>query len=157
MNIRHIVALLSKFLFVVCIAYVTLTIFFGVPIGNILWMSALITVVGYPIGDLYVLKKLGNFIATIIDFGLVFFVFWLFADHYIESPANQLFGAALAALFISISEFVYHIFIEVSNPLRPSKADVTDPNGQKFATEVGEEFTPSEDDLMNETRNEKNK
>ncbi|MCF6411708.1 DUF2512 family protein [Pseudalkalibacillus salsuginis] len=157
MNIRHIVALLSKFLVVSCIAFVTLTVFYGVPIGNILWMSALITVVGYAIGDLFILKKLGNFIATIMDFGLFFFVFWLFADQYIETPANQLFGAAIAAFFIAVSEFVFHILIEVSNPLRISKADITDPNGQKFAAEAGEEITPAEDDLMNENRNEKNK
>ncbi|MGP4079521.1 DUF2512 family protein [Pseudalkalibacillus sp. R45] len=154
MNIRHIVAVLSKFLIIICIAYVTLTVFFGVPIGNILWMSVLITAVGYVIGDLYVLKRLGNFIATIVDFGLVFIVFWLFADPYIDTAANQFWGAALAALFIAISEFVYHIFIEVTNPLRPSKADV---DVQKYATEVGEEFSPSDDDLLNENDEKKKK
>lgn len=152
MNIRHLVAISSKFLIVFCISLATLTPFFGVSVLNALWVSALITAIGYPIGDLYVLKKLGNFFATGIDFGFVFIVIWLFAEPIVDTPVNRILGAGIASVGIAVSEFVYHMFIEVTNPLQPSKADV---KGHGYAVEVGEEFAPSDDKLINESDEDK--
>ncbi|MCF6138809.1 DUF2512 family protein [Pseudalkalibacillus berkeleyi] len=152
MNIRHIIAISSKFLIAFCLCLATLTPFFGVSIINALWVSILITAIGYPIGDLYVLKKLGNFFATAIDFGFVFIVLWLFAEPIVDTPYNRLLGAGIASLVIAVSEFVYHMFIEITNPLHPSKADI---KGHGYAVEVGEEFAPAGDKLINESDEDK--
>ncbi|WP_349407438.1 DUF2512 family protein [Pseudalkalibacillus sp. SCS-8] len=152
MNIRHVVAVSSKFLIVFCISIATLTPFFGVSIINALWVSAVITAIGYVIGDLYILKKLGNFFATAIDFGFVFIVLWLLAEPIVDTPYNRMLGAGIASFGIAASEFVYHMFIEVTNPLHPSKADV---KGHGYAVEVGEEFAPADDKLINESDEDK--
>ncbi len=152
MNIRHIVAISSKFVIVFGLCLSVLTPFFGVSILNALWVSVLITAIGYPIGDLYVLKKLGNFFATVLDFGFVFIVLFLLAEPIIDTTYNRLLGAGITSLGIAASEFVYHMFIEVTNPLHPSKADV---KGHGYAVEIGEEFAPADDKLINESDEDK--
>ena len=68
---KHIVALLIKYTAVTAVLLVILGIFQGISIPRVLLISFL-TGAAYLIGDLFILPKYGNMIATMADFGLSF-------------------------------------------------------------------------------------
>ncbi len=73
---KHIVALLIKYTAISAVLLMILGIFQGISIPRILFISLLITRVAYLIGDLFILPKYGNMVATIADFGLSFVGIW---------------------------------------------------------------------------------
>ncbi|MEH7459664.1 DUF2512 family protein, partial [Bacillus sp. JJ1127] len=74
---NHIVALLIKYTAISAVLLMISGIFQDVSIPRILLISLLITGTAYLIGDLFVLPKYGNMVATIADFGLSFLGIWV--------------------------------------------------------------------------------
>ncbi len=70
---KHIVALLIKYMAISAVLLIVLGIFWDVSVPRVLFISLVITGATYLIGDLFVLSKYGNTVATIVDFGLSFF------------------------------------------------------------------------------------
>ena len=68
---KHIVALLIKYTAVTAVLLVILGIFQGISIPRVLLIS-FSDGAAYLIGDLFILPKYGNMIATMADFGLSF-------------------------------------------------------------------------------------
>ncbi|PFJ17613.1 hypothetical protein COD67_17610 [Bacillus cereus] len=76
---KHIVALLIKYIAITAVLLIILGIFQGISIPRVLLISLFLTGATYLIGDLFILPKYRNPIATIADFGLSFFGVWLLA------------------------------------------------------------------------------
>ncbi|MCT4572034.1 YndM family protein, partial [Bacillus thuringiensis] len=74
---KHIVALLIKYTAITAVLLIMLSIFQGISIPRVLLISLFLTGAAYLIGDLFILPKYGNMIATMADFGLSFFGTWL--------------------------------------------------------------------------------
>ena len=68
---KHIVALLIKYTAITAVLLIMLSIFQGISIPRVLLISLFLRG-AYLIGDLFILPKYGNMIATMADFGLSF-------------------------------------------------------------------------------------
>lgn len=103
-------ALILKFVMVTAILWVVLGMF-GVSFGNILFTSILLTVIALA-GDMLVLPRIGNVVATIADFGLAFVLIWLVGSFLYEQPVRVGIAAFLSAIVIALGEFLFHMYLQ---------------------------------------------
>lgn len=73
----HVKALAIKGIMTIIVLYLVLGLGFGFTFGDTLLMTIVLGVISYLLGDLYVLPRWNNMIATLADFGLAFLVIWL--------------------------------------------------------------------------------
>ncbi len=100
----------------------------------------------YLIGDLFILPKYGNMIATMADFGLSFFGTWLLTSLFtnLDATRNIGFSSFLAALIIGGIEVFFHIYMQKlvlrnDNELREHNHIPHD----KYAMEISDEYMDS--------------
>ncbi|MBC2684360.1 YndM family protein [Bacillus toyonensis] len=111
---KHIVALLIKYTAITAVLLIILGIFQDISIPRVLLISLLLTGAAYLIGDLFILPKYGNMIATMADFGLSFFGIWLLTSLFtdLDSTRNIGFSSFIAALIIGGIEVFFHIYMQ---------------------------------------------
>lgn len=111
---KHIVALLIKYTAITAVLLIVLGIFQDISIPRVLLISLFLTGVAYLIGDLFILPKYGNMIATMADFGLSFFGIWLLTSLFTNLDATRNIGLSsfLAALIIGGIEVFFHIYMK---------------------------------------------
>ncbi|CGG64649.1 Protein of uncharacterised function (DUF2512) [Streptococcus pneumoniae] len=111
---KHFVALLIKYTAVTAVLLVILGIFQGISIPRVLLISLFLTGTAYLIGDLFILPKYGNAIATMADFGLGFFGTWLLTSLFTNLDATRNIGLSsfIAALIIGGTEVFFHIYMK---------------------------------------------
>ncbi|MFC2947017.1 YndM family protein [Virgibacillus sediminis] len=109
---RHLLALLIKFVITATVLYSILTIFEAASLGEIFWMSILITGAAYLIGDLFILPRYGNTIASIADFGLSALAVWILSMMFVDQGFPVLTAALFIGFFIAISEALFHIYMQ---------------------------------------------
>ncbi|OUA56254.1 MULTISPECIES: YndM family protein [Bacillus cereus group] len=143
---KHIVALLIKYTAVTAVLLVILGIFQGISIPRVLLISLFMTGAAYLIGDLFILPKYGNMIATMADFGLSFFGTWLLTSLFtnLDATRNIGFSSFLAALIIGGIEVFFHIYMQKlvlrnDNELRKHNHIPHD----KYAMEISDEYMDS--------------
>lgn len=143
---KHIVALLIKYTAVTAVLLVILGIFQGISIPRVLLISLFMTGAAYLIGDLFILPKYGNMIATMADFGLSFFGTWLLTSLFtnLDATRNIGFSSFLAALIIGGIEVFFHIYMQKlvlrnDNELREHNHIHHD----KYAMEISDEYMDS--------------
>lgn len=111
---KHIVALLIKYTAISAVLLAILGIVQGVSIPKILFISLVITGIAYLIGDLFILPKYGNSIATAIDFGLSFLGIWgltyLLTAIYPTRVITLL--SFWSSLIIGVIEVFFHIYMK---------------------------------------------
>lgn len=107
---KHIGALILKFIIVAVILELVLLNLTYLTFGRILVISAAITVIAYLVGDLGILPRSSNTIATIADIGLSFVILLIFG--FIYPSGNLTFLVALlASVVLGIGEWVFHRFL----------------------------------------------
>ncbi|WP_078544121.1 YndM family protein [Litchfieldia alkalitelluris] len=109
---KHLKALGIKFIVISIVLLSVLTIFSNATIGGVLVISAMVTGVSYIIGDLFILPRLGNMIATIADFGLAFASVWILSAIFIGTAFPILTASVFAAIFISLGEALFHAYMQ---------------------------------------------
>ncbi|MED2749163.1 YndM family protein [Bacillus thuringiensis] len=111
---KHIVALLIKYTAITAVLLIILSIFKGISIPKVLLISLVLTGAAYLIGDLFILPKYGNMIATIADLGLSFFGIWLLISLFTDLDATRNIGVSsfIAALIIGGTEVFFHIYMK---------------------------------------------
>ncbi len=78
--------------------------------GDILFISLVVTVLAYLIGDILILRYTNNIAATIADIGISLLTIYLFNYAYIYITIS--FRAALvSSLVLGIGEFVFHKYV----------------------------------------------
>ncbi|WP_249870639.1 YndM family protein [Oceanobacillus saliphilus] len=109
---RHLKALGIKFTVIAIVLYSILPLFLTAGLGEIFFMSVLLTGVTYIIGDLFILPRLGYFSATVADFVLVTFLVWILSVLFIGTgPA--IFASALSVGFgVALTEAIFHIYMK---------------------------------------------
>ncbi|MGH1261320.1 YndM family protein [Bacillus cereus] len=143
---KHIVALLIKYTAITAVLLIILSIFQGISIPRVLLISLFLTGAAYLIGDLFILPKYGNMIATMADFGLSFFGTWLLTSLFtnLDATRNIGFSSFLAALIIGGIEVFFHIYMQKlilrnDNELREHNHIPHD----KYAMEISDEYMDS--------------
>ncbi|MCT2535949.1 YndM family protein [Aquibacillus koreensis] len=110
---KHLKALAIKFIVISIVLFSILAVFYSASLADIFVLSVLVTGLAYVIGDLYILPRFGNLIATISDFGLSFIAIWLLSNMLFEPPGNGiLFLSFFSAILISSSEAVFHLYMQ---------------------------------------------
>ena len=111
---KHFVALLIKYTAITAVLLIVLSIFKGISIPRVLLISLFLTGAAYLIGDLFILPKYGNMIATIADLGLSFFGIWLLTPLFTDLDVTRNIGLSsfIAALIIGGTEIFFHIYMK---------------------------------------------
>jgi len=104
---NHIIALFIKFIVAAAVLEVILGFLTAVSYVNILLIAFAITVLSYIIGDMGILRRTNNTIATIIDFGLVLTIILMF-DALLGTSDITFFDAGFAAVALAVSEWIFH-------------------------------------------------
>lgn len=140
---KHIVALLIKYTAISAVLLMILGIFQGISIPRILFISLLITGVSYLIGDLFILPKYGNMVATIADVGLSFVGVWALTYFLTNINLTRNIGASafFAALLIGVAEIFFHIYMKkVVLHADEGSRESTTIGHDKYAMEISDEY-----------------
>ncbi|EJV55655.1 hypothetical protein BWGOE4_09950 [Bacillus mycoides] len=140
---KHIVALLIKYTAISAVLLMILGIFQGISIPRILFISLLITGVAYLIGDLFILPKYGNMVATIADLGLSFAGIWVLTYLLVDINLTRHIGASVffAAVLIGMAEIFFHIYMKkVVLHTDEGSRESTTIGHDKYAMEISEEY-----------------
>ncbi|ANS48727.1 YndM family protein [Bacillus thuringiensis] len=143
---KHIVALLIKYTAITAVLLIMLSIFQGISIPRVLLISLFLTGAAYLIGDLFILPKYGNMIATMADFGLSFFGTWLLTSLFTNLDATRNIGLSsfIAALIIGGTEVFFHIYMK--RLVLRNDDELTNHNHiqhDKYAMEMSDEYIDS--------------
>ncbi|KWU61050.1 hypothetical protein AWW70_16810 [Bacillus mycoides] len=140
---KHIVALLIKYTAISAVLLMILGIFQGISIPRILFVSLVITGGSYLIGDLFILPKYGNMVATIADLGLSFVGIWALANLIadINLTRNLEASAFFSAFLIGMAEIFFHIYMKkvVLHKGKDSQ-ESTHMGHDKYAMEISDEY-----------------
>lgn len=108
---KHITALVVKFVIVAVVSEIILGIFTNLSLGEILLVSLTITTVTYFIGDLLILSVFNNTVAAVADAGVCWLIIYL-CNYIWPTRSVSLLSALSAAVVIGIGEIFLHIYIE---------------------------------------------
>ncbi|GEN31638.1 signal transduction histidine kinase [Cerasibacillus quisquiliarum] len=108
---KHVKVLGIKWVVVLVIVLSLFGIFDHMPLENLLWMSLLITVFSYVLGDMIFYRYFGNIMALILDFALAFVLFWYLGNLFIGAEYAIVPIAFFSAFFFLCSELFIHGYL----------------------------------------------
>ena len=126
---NHVKALVMKFVMIAAVLLIILTLFYDVPFMDTIWISLVLTLVAYIMGDLMIFRKAGgrsdqtkrNAIATVSDIVVAFLVIWLMGDALVGDNTNIITPAIISAIVIGGGEWFFHKYLDRS--VFPEKHD----------------------------------
>ncbi|MBL5772458.1 YndM family protein [Bacillus sporothermodurans] len=109
---KHIKAMAIKFVATIVVLFVILNVIFGMSFTNVFFISLVLSVVSYLVGDIGILSRTNNTIATIADFGLSLIVIWFLSAALTFENRTPLFIISLiSAAAIALVEIVFHKYV----------------------------------------------
>lgn len=99
-------AMAIKTLVLVLLSWVTLSLFSDAPHEQSIITGVLISVAIYVLGDLIVLRKIGNVMATIADMGGAFLISWLYLNAMTDS--DFLVESLILSVLVAVFEWFFH-------------------------------------------------
>jgi hypothetical protein len=151
---KHVKALAIKFVSTLALLLIILGVFNDMAFRNVFLISLVLGVAAYIIGDLFILPRTNNTIATLADFGLAFVIIWSMsrALTYGDGMLGEAFTAALA---LGIFEFLFHRYL--ANNILPnqnqSESERRYQGNLQYQTEASEELTPVRPDVREDNDN----
>lgn len=110
---KHFISLVFKFLLVSIVLAVVLMLLTPVDLIDVLYISLVLTIVSYIIGDLIILPMTNNFIATVTDAVIGVITIMLF--NYAIIKENIYFSAALiASIVLAAGEWFFHKYVSIA-------------------------------------------
>ena len=103
-------ALIIKFIASLVLLYIVLGLFYGMPFGYIFVITSILVVTSYFLGDIFILQRTNNTVATIADFGLAFLAIWLMRSN-LTYGANLFTAALIGAVGVALFEFFFHKYL----------------------------------------------
>lgn len=138
---KHIKAILIKFVATFVILFIILDIIFGMSLANVFFISLVLSVASYLVGDIGILSRTNNTVATITDFGLALIVIWFLSAALSFTPRTPLFVTSLfSAAAMTLFEIFFHKY--VSSDTFEHESDNFLNINPNYQTEVSEEITP---------------
>ncbi|RSD25444.1 YndM family protein [Mesobacillus subterraneus] len=144
---RHLRAIVIKFLASFILLFIIFGLMYNMSFTNVFLISLVLGLASYVIGDLFLLPKTNNTIATLADFGLAFMIIWLLSESltYGESLLGPSFFVAAG---IAIFEYFFHKYIA-----RNMTEDENRTNHQpkyQYQTEAAQELYPVKPDVRSD-------
>ncbi|WP_062108047.1 YndM family protein [Bacillus niameyensis] len=135
----HVKAMTIKFVSSLVLLYVILGMFYGMSFGNVFLITLILGVASYIMGDLLLLPRTNNSIASMADFGLSFIVIW-FLSAALTDGFPLLTMSLIAAIGTTIFEWFFHKYM-VDNVLSEDRLTETRPRTLQYQTEASEELS----------------
>src|SRR4051812_26306205 len=136
---KHVKAMAIKFISNLVLLSIILGLFYDMAFRNILLITLVLGVAAYVIGDLLILPRTNNTVATIADFGLAFLIIWLMSKNLTYGD-NHFSMSLIAALGVALFEYMFHKY--VANNVIPNKGQKQQTGQQlQYQTEASEELT----------------
>lgn len=149
---KHIRALAVKFLASLVLLYVILGLMYNMSFTNVFLISLVLGLASYVIGDLFLLPKTNNTIATLADFGLAFMIIWILGES-LTYGESLLLASLISAAGIALFEYFFHKYV-AGNVLGDGERQYRKTNYQ-YQTEASEELYPVTPDVRSEDEPEK--
>lgn len=147
---RRITAFIIKFIMMTLVLWIVLDLYFNVSFGSILVASIILTTVTFLV-DIYLLPRIGNIMAAVGDFAIVYFGLW-FIGRFILNEAFSLISitnaAFMSAFLILIGELVYHRYLRnvVFENVQDADKHYKQKEDKILQTEVSREFNSADQD-----------
>ncbi len=117
---RHVVALVVKFVMIAIVLSIILNLIFDVSFVNALLISLSLTPLSYVVGDLLIFLNIGsprnqktrNSIAVFIDFVMAFLFIWLIGWLLTGENVAMVTPALISALLLAGCEWFFHLFVD---------------------------------------------
>lgn len=142
---KYFLSLLIKFIATFALLFFILSMGFGVTFQTVVFITFILSVVAYGLGDLFILSKTNNTVATLADFTLAFAVIWITLDLFTDNPGSIFWGTVFAVTGLTMFEYFYHKYIAISVLNKHERHEPKDPainQPYSLQTEVSEELTP---------------
>jgi hypothetical protein len=143
---KHIVPFIVKLAAWSVVLFSMFTIF-NAPLSLISLMTVITALVSYVIGDVFILPRVGNFTAAVLDVPLAFLLVWPVSFALIAPSVNMAYAAFFSALAIGAIEAFFHLYMEnhVLDEARREEAYRWYDEG-RWATEFAEEEAFNKED-----------
>ncbi|MDQ0154096.1 YndM family protein [Robertmurraya andreesenii] len=137
----HFKAMAIKFLATLAILYFILGLYYGMTFGNVFLITLILGVVSYFVGDLGILPRTNNFVATLADLGLSLAVIWVMIS--LLTASKTAFTMALfSAIGVAVCEYFFHNYMFNFTNNGRNRRESTRPHTFQYQTEASEEFSP---------------
>lgn len=137
---NHMKSLLIKFVSSLALLYIILGVIYEMDFGNVFLITLVLGVLSYIIGDLFILPRTNNTIATLADFGLALMVIWLLSEN-LAYGENIFRMSLIAAIGIALFESFFHRYL--SSNMIDNQQKTSSKGNLQYQAEVSEELTPS--------------
>lgn len=134
---KHLKALLIKFVATFVLLYIILGLMYEMTFGEVFLLSAVLGVAAYLIGDMLILPRTNNAIATIADFGLAWLIIYRFADA-MTLDDNVFTASLLATVGVALFELFFHRYL-ATNTL-PNRGNNDAKRNLQYQTEISDEL-----------------
>ncbi|TYS56024.1 DUF2512 family protein [Rossellomorea marisflavi] len=142
MFLKYVSAFLLKLVVTFLILYTVLAGIQGLSMGSIIALTGVLVLIGYLLGDLYLLLRTTNGWAVLADFGLSSIVVYFLSSAMVAGSQTFLVRSFVAAVAVSSFEWFFHHHLRKNVFLPDSSAPVY---RQDYQTEASEEFQPDLD------------
>ncbi|MBU6079445.1 YndM family protein [Allobacillus halotolerans] len=134
---NHFSLILSKFVAMLVLLYIILGIIFGVNFMSVFWVTLTFSIVSYLIGDLLILPRTNNMVASVVDFVMSFAVIYFLVDAY-AFEGNLFTASLLSAIGVTLFEVFFHNSVQT----QMEEENNVDRRRYNLQTEVSEEIDP---------------
>lgn len=107
---KHITALLIKYAMITVVLEAVLLTITDLTFSEILYVSLVVTILAYIIGDLFILSSTNNTIATLADAGLALATIYMF-NFLWEYREISFADALIAAAAVGVGEWFFHKYV----------------------------------------------
>lgn len=140
-KLKHAKALIIKFIVSFVILYMVLAVLYDLSFGIAFLTTIVVGVTSYLLGDLLILPRSNNFVATIADIGLAFF-FVYYIGSVLTYDSNLFFPSLISAIGIGLFEFFFHKYVYDHVIHNENISSDVSTSNLRFQTEASEELTP---------------
>lgn len=134
----HLKTLSIKFIVISIVVLSLFSIFNVASLGNLLLISVFTTIATYLLGDMVILKRFGNIVAAVADFGLAFLFYWSLSSFFIGGSEAIIITSLAAAFFTACVEPFIHEYISIH--LFPNRVHQSQETINQLQTEWAEEM-----------------
>lgn len=144
---KHILRIVMKFIAAVVVLGIIDALGYDLGASDILGISAVLAIVSYVVGDLFILRVTNNTVATIADFALAFVILYLMIDN-MTIEDDVLSASLIGSIAITAFEIFFHRLLGREPGKQASNQRQTMQTGRpQFQTEAASELTPVKQDV----------
>ncbi|MBB2479727.1 YndM family protein [Bacillus sp. APMAM] len=149
---NHAKAFILKFIATFVVLYIILGVVYNMALRDVFFISLVLGVVAYILGDLFILPRTNNTMATISDFVLSLIVIWVLGKA-LGYDRNLLLISFISSVVVTVFEFFFHIYVaKLFDTGRERRDEInTNQRNLKYQTETSEEIYPVSPNQDNDT------